>query len=265
MNTAGSLERKRRGMLVEMDVSRKKALPDAQERINAARAPNWSANLVRNGTMLSELGPCRSLQAWCTPDGWSCTAISPSFIHHGKHWSDSQMCSVPKRGLDIQRSAAHWAWALDNLSSLLTTSHTKLCLAKKPQNKSSSSPPLPKLEVLPGGGVQGPVLKHQLPTWECRHCHFGVTGQCISNCHSPFPDPSWGQDMCLLKSPPLAFQWINVVFLRAAEDQPQAEAATAAQLSNSFKYYHFGAHSTLKFYFLTLKVGSDEGIRLANF
>jgi len=40
MNTAGSLERKRSGMLVEMDVSRKKALPDAQERIKAGRVPN---------------------------------------------------------------------------------------------------------------------------------------------------------------------------------------------------------------------------------
>lgn len=47
MNTAGSLERKRMGMLVEMDRSRKKTLPEAQERIKAARVPNWSANLVQ--------------------------------------------------------------------------------------------------------------------------------------------------------------------------------------------------------------------------
>lgn len=40
MNTAGSLERKRMGMLVEMDRSRKKTLPEAQERIKAARVPN---------------------------------------------------------------------------------------------------------------------------------------------------------------------------------------------------------------------------------
>lgn len=47
MNTPGSLERKRTGMLVERDISRKKTLPDAQERIKAARAPNRSANLVQ--------------------------------------------------------------------------------------------------------------------------------------------------------------------------------------------------------------------------
>lgn len=47
MNTPGSLERKRTGMLVERDISRKKTLPDAEERIKAARAPNWSANLVQ--------------------------------------------------------------------------------------------------------------------------------------------------------------------------------------------------------------------------
>lgn len=40
MNTPGSLERKRTGMLVERDISRKKTLPDAEERIKAARAPN---------------------------------------------------------------------------------------------------------------------------------------------------------------------------------------------------------------------------------
>lgn len=40
MNTPGSLERKRMGMLVERVISRKKMLPDTQERIKAARAPN---------------------------------------------------------------------------------------------------------------------------------------------------------------------------------------------------------------------------------
>lgn len=112
MNTAGSLERKRRGMLVEMDMSRKKALPDAQERIKAARVPNWSANLVQKWYKVVRSGTMQVITSMMHPDGWSCTVISLSFICHGKLWSDSQKCSVPKRGLDIQRSWTHWVTSL---------------------------------------------------------------------------------------------------------------------------------------------------------
>lgn len=128
MNTDGSLERKRRGMLVEMDMSKKKALPDAQERIKAARAPNWSANLGQKWYKVVRSGTVHVIPSTMHPDGQSCTAISLSFIQHGKHWSDSRNCSVLTRGLDIQRTSAPWVWALDNLFPLLTTRNTKLCL-----------------------------------------------------------------------------------------------------------------------------------------
>lgn len=103
MNTAGSLERKRSGMLVEMDTSRKKALPDAQERTKAARVPNLSANLVqkrykvvRSGTM--QVSTRRmELHSHLT----HLSAV-------GSTDQGSQKCSVPKRGQHIQRSSAHW-------------------------------------------------------------------------------------------------------------------------------------------------------------
>lgn len=45
MNMAGILDRKRSGVLVETDSSRNKINPAKDESVNAARAPNWSANL----------------------------------------------------------------------------------------------------------------------------------------------------------------------------------------------------------------------------
>lgn len=116
------------------------------------------------------------------PDGQSCTAISLSFIQHGKHWSDSRNCSVLTRRLDIQKTSAPWVWALDNLFPLLTTRNTKLRLEKVKKKKKVETRP-PELEALPGGGEQGPVLKHQLPNQEHRHRHFSVTWECTNSCH----------------------------------------------------------------------------------
>lgn len=178
MNTAGSLERKSKGTLVEMDMSKKKALADAQERIKAARVPKWSANLVQKWYKVIWSGTVQVIASMMHPDGQSCRAILLSFIYHGKHWSDSQNCPVLTRGLNIQRSSAHWIWALDNLSPLLTTSNTKLCLGKETKIKTRP----PELEDLPGGGEQGPVLKHQLPNQEHRHRHFDVTWECTNSC-----------------------------------------------------------------------------------
>lgn len=49
----------------------------------------------------------------------------------------------------------------------------------------------------------------------------------------------------------------------AVKHQLQAEEVTTAQ--HLMQYYLFRAHGAPKFYFVTLRVGSDQGIRLAIF
>lgn len=90
-------------MLVEMDTSRKKALADAQERTKAARVPNLSANLVQKWYKVVRSGTMQVITRWMELHSHLTRLSATRGTDQG-----SQKRSVPKRGLDRQRSAAHW-------------------------------------------------------------------------------------------------------------------------------------------------------------